>query len=198
MIKFDISLETEIRDLDLFFTRLKTQAVAKATRQAINRTAVQSRNHSIKVMTQARKLPRNTLRNRIFVIRAKGNDLGRMSATVLFTGLPLPLITFIKGAKRPKRNTGKPRVFEIRTGDKKAKRGLYVAKSKHGKERYQVFRRRDPKSSKNKKMVKQSASSVVEMFRQKIKLQENIKGFTRSRFKHNMNQALTFQLSKLK
>ena len=191
-------MEDSLKELDIFFTRLKTQAVTKATRKALNRTATQVRNYSVKRFTRERKLSPAALKRRIFLRKAKGNDLMRLQSQVIYTGIPLPLILFISGVKKPRRNTNRPRVFEIKKGDKKAKRGLFVAKAKHGKERYQVFRRKDPSSSTNKKMVKQATSSVVELFRQRVRIQSSIKTVAKRQFKKNLNSQLTFELAKLK
>lgn len=199
MIKLEIDMETHLRDLDMYFSNLKLKAITNAARDSLNRAATQTRNFSVKRMQEERKLAPASLKRRIFILRARGNELGRLTATVLYTGLPLPLLLFIKGAKKPIRGPGKgPRVFEIKKGSVKPKRGLFVAKAKHGKERYQVFRRREPGNSKKKDMVKQGVSSVVELFRKKRDMQDQIKNFASLRFQRNFEQALTFQLSRLK
>lgn len=182
----------------MFFSNLKFQAVTRATRTALNRTANQTRNFAVKRMREERKLPAGSLKRRIFIHRARGNQLSRMHADIRFTGISLPLILFVKGSKSPRRGKGPTLSFEIRKGTAKQKKGLYIAKAKHGKERYQVFRRRDPGSKTNRRHVKQSASSIVELFRTKVALRTQIQNHASLRFQKNFASALEFQLLKLK
>jgi len=122
-----------------------------------------------------------------------------MDAAISFSGIPLPLIFFVSGQKTPRKvgKRSRPLNIEIRKGNKKAKKGLYIAKAKHGSERYQVFRRVD-KKKRSEGMVKQSAPSVAELLQKK----RNIRSLFESRgallLQKNFSRELDFQLSKLK
>lgn len=207
-MQIEISLDKDIREIDAFFDELKFKAVTLAARQAINRTGRDLRTLSIKEIRKRRKLKLKDLKGgtkgkgNVTFRKATGTNLAFLEGLLSFSGRPLPLILFILGQKVPKRQTlpnrrRKSRRFEIRPGDKKAKRGLFIQKAKRGSQRFQVFRRKDPSDS-SKGFVMQSVPSVAQFLTSKMNILRKIENSGIAIMQREYDKALKFQLDKLK
>lgn len=209
-LELTISLDRDIKELDLFFNRLRFKAVTTAARQALNRAATRTQSLAIRELRRRRKLKIQDLKGskkkgkRGFVTtrKATGNDLSKLQSRVNFSGVPLPLIMFILGQKTPKTHRvgnarRRSRRFEIVKGKKKSKPGLFIQKAKRGTERFQVFRRKD-KKDKSQGFKMQSAASVAEILRAKGSMLRKIENSAIAILQKEFDRALAFQLDKLK
>lgn len=195
----EINMETQLRDIDLFFQSIQNKAVKKATKRALNRAASSLRVFAVKKMQEERKFPVSKIKQRIVVNKVRGNSLARMNSEVVFLGSPLPLIYFVKGKKQPRRVTkrSRPLRFEISKGNTSAKKGLFIASAKRGEERYQVFRRVD-KKDRSKGMKKQSAPSIAHIFMKKRNMRQAIESRGSLLLQKEFTRELKFQLDKLR
>jgi len=209
-LELEISLESDIKNLDLFFDKLRFKAVTLAARQGLNRAASRTQSEAMRQIRKERNIKLQELKGskkkglppRVRMSKATGMNLATMEASVSFSNAPLPLILFLVGKKEPIKQTRpnpkrKPRRFEIKKGVKEPKRGLFVQKAKRGTSRYQVFQRRDPKQV-QEGFVKQSAPSVAEFLRQKTAMLNKIEKKSMTLLQVEFGRALENQLNKLK
>lgn len=201
-LNLEISLDKDIREINQFFTDLKFKAVTKSARQALNRAATRTRSMALKEIRKRRKLKLKDVKGFTSIKKAQGSNLARLEARVNFSGVPLPLILFILGQKSPKAQTlpnrrRRSRRFEIVTGQKKAKPGLFVQKAQRGKMRFQVFRRADP-SDKTKGFKAQSAPSIANLLRSKGNMLRKIENGALDLLQLEYSRALSFNLKGLK
>lgn len=202
-LQLTISLDKTIQEIDGFFDELKFKAITIAARQGINRAAKRTRSMAIKELRKRRKAKLSEFKKGFVTMKsAKGMNIARLEAQVRFSGVPLPLIFFILGDKKPKVQTvrnarRRSRRFEIIKGRKSTRAGLFVQKAKRGRQRYQVFRRTDP-SDKSKGFKSQSTPSVAHILRSKRALLNKIENRALRLMQVEVSRALAFQLSKLK
>ena len=210
-LKIEISLDKSIKDLDLFFDRLKTKAVVTAARQAINKTVKATQRDSIRRIRQHRNLKIKDLkgskglgtRGFITTLKARSKqNLAQLDGVVRFSPVPLPLIFFIVGKKTPivqkKANPQrKTRTFAITKGSKRPKKGLFVQKAKRGRLKNQVFRRADP-SDKGGGFKMQSAPSVASFLKKRAGVLTAITQRASVVLKKEFDRALQNQLNKLR
>lgn len=198
-MQLEIGLEKQIKEIDKFLTDVKFKALRKATKRALNRTATQVRTFSIKKIREERPLKATDVRKRIQIFRARGNNIANMDAVLAYSGIPLPLILFVTGQKTPRTVTSRSRPLNIaiKKGSKKAKKGLYIAKAKHGKQRYQVFRRVD-KKQRSAGMVKQSAPSIAQLLQKKRSIRNLLDSRASLLLQKNFTKEFAFELNKLK
>ena len=201
-LNIEISLDKDIRELDLFFDNLRFKAITLAARQGLNRSAIRVRTLANKEIRKRRSMQLKEVKKRITVKKATGMDLGALEARVNFSGIPLPLILFLVGSKKP-RVQKLPNVrrkslkFQIQKGQKKAKAGLFVQRAQRGKLAFQVFRRSDP-NDKSKGFKVQTAPAISELLRTKRNLLRKIENSAIALMQTEYDRALAFQLSKLK
>ena len=201
-LNIDISLDKDIREIDEFFNDLRFKAVTLAARQGLNRAGERVRTFSNREIRKRRNLKLKDVKQRIKLRRARGMDITKLQAKVLFLGVPLPLILFLLGQKSPKAQRlpnprRRSRRFEIVKGQKKAKPGLFVQKAERGKLRFQVFRRKDP-SNREEGFAVQTAPSIAEILRSKSNILRKIENNAIALMQIEYDRALKFQLSKLK
>lgn len=207
-LNLEISLDKDIRELDQFMTDLKFKVVVKSARQALNRTATQVKSNAIKEIRKRRKMKlkdlKGTKKSGGFVrsFPAKGSNLFDLQSKVLFSGLPLPMILFIVGQASPMRSFApnhrrKSRRFEIKQGQKTAKKGLFVQKAKRGTRAYQVFRRAD-KNDRSKGYKLQSAPSIAQYLRGKQNIMRKIENHAIASLQKNYSRVLEHNLKSLK
>lgn len=201
-LQIEISLDKDIREIDAFFDDLKFRAITTAARQGLNRAAERIRTLANKEIRKRRNMGLAEVKKRIRIKRAKGANIAALEARVDFSGLPLPMILFIIGSKKPKTQKlsnvrRKSRRFEIQKGQRKSKAGLFVQKANRGKRQFQVFRRKDP-SDKSKGFIAQSAPSIANFLRQKTNIMRKIENSAIALVQKEYDQALRFQLSMLR
>lgn len=209
-LQLEISLDKDIRELDLFFSDLKFKAVTRAAKKALNKAVVSTQSIAIKEIQKRRKLQLQQLKGSkkkdidslVFHKKAFGMTLSKLEARVFFSGRPLPMILFIIGKPTPRVQTKKnanrqSRQFQIQTGQTKSKPGLFVQKSKHDDGRYQVFRRRDP-SDRSKGTRMQSVPSLAQLLKKDQGIFSVIKSKGLARLVKEYDRALKLELSKLK
>jgi len=201
-LNLEISLDKDIRELQMFMTDLKFNVVTKSARQAINKTVKATKSNAIKELRKRRKVKLKEMKGFVKTMNARGSDITKLEGKVLFSGLPLPLILFILGNKSPRRQTlpnrrRKARRFEIAKGKKQAKSGLFVQKANKGGRQFQVFRRADPNDP-SKGFKAQSAPSIAQTLRTKQNIKRKIENTAIARLQREFDTALRFNLSKVK
>ena len=209
-LNLEISLDKDIREIDKFFDDIKFKAITKSARQGINRAAERTRSLAIREIRKRRKLKLQDLKGSkkkgkkgfVTVNKARGNDLFKLEARVNFSGIKLPMILFIVGQATPKPQRlpnprRRSRKFEIKQGQKKQKKGLFVQKAKEGSMRFQVFRRADP-SDKAEGFKLQTAPSVANMLRAKSNLLRKIENNAIALMQTEYDRALRFNLRNIK
>lgn len=209
-LNLSISLDKDIREINMFLDDIKFQAVVKSARQGVNRAATRTQSFAIRELRKRRKLKLQDLkgskkkgkRGFVTVSKARGSSLFGIEASVNFSGIPLPMILFIIGKASPRKQTRPnarrtPRKFEIVQGQKREKKGLFVQKAKHGSQRFQVFRRRDP-SDRTQGMKAQSAPSIAQLLSSKRNLLIKIENNAIALLQKEYDRALRFNLSTIK
>lgn len=201
-LNIEISLDKDIRELDQFMTDLKFKVITKSARQALNRTATDTKSNAIIQIQKRRAIKKKDAKGFVNTSRAKGMDLFKLEARVNFSGVPLPMILFILGTKTPRRqlqknSRRKSRKFEVVKGRKSAKKGLFIQKAKSGKRQYQVFRRADP-NDKTKGFKMQSAPSIAEFLRNKQNIMRKIENHAIDKLQLNYDNVLVHNLKTLR
>lgn len=197
-----IDLGDEIRKTGFFFDHtIKDSVIVKSARQAINRAAQSMKSFSNRQIREERKLKLREIADKIRLKKAQGKELIDLEATVTFSGIPLPLILFVAGAKQPREQKGIPvgrrkrLKVEIKRGQKKTRQHLFIARAKRGEHRYQVFQR----ASSGKSALKmQSAPSIAEMLRTKRNIKDLLERHALTRLKAEFEAAYNFNMSKAK
>lgn len=208
-LEIDLSLDTDIRSLNTFFDDVKFKAITKAARKGLNRAASRTQSKAIKEIRKRRNLKLKDLKGSkkqgtkgfVKIMQARGSDLFSMESSVVFSGVPLPLILFIVGQATPVKQLvrnarRKSRRFAIKKGVKKPKKGLFVQKAKRGGRRFQVFRRVNPNDP-TKGFRKQSAPSVAETLRKKTSMLSKIENSAIAIMQREFDTALRFELGKI-
>ena len=198
----EISLDKDIRQIKGFFDDLKFKAVTTAARQGINKAGASIVSLGKKEFRKNKNLKLKDLKRKIFFRRAKGSNIAKLEGIVKFSGVPLPMILFIVGTKKPKIQTAsntkrKSRKFQLKKGVKTARPGLFVQKASRGREQFRVFRRVDP-NDKSKGFKVQSVPSVAAFLRKKFNVMRRIENSAIALLQKEYDRALAFQLSKLK
>jgi hypothetical protein len=201
-LDLEISLDHDIKQINGFFSDLKFRALTTAARQALNKTVTATRSNALKELRKRRKAKLKDLKSFVRIKRASGGNIAELEARVDFAGVPLPMILFLVGQKSPKRQTlpnrrRKPRKFEIVTGQRKEKAGLFVEKAKRGGRKFRVFRRADP-NDRSKGFKAQSTPSIAATLRKKKNMLRRIENHAIARLQKEFDSALRNQLSKLK
>lgn len=201
-LQLEISLDKDIREINEFMSDLKFKVVTLSARQALNRTATKTQSNAIKQIRKQRKLKLKDAKGYVSTQRAKGRDIFKLEARVNFSGVPLPMILFLIGQKTPRRqfkrnSLRKPRQFEIQTGRKTKRGGLFVQKAKRGRSRYQVFRRSNP-NDKSEGFKMQSAPSIAQYLRSKRNILNNIENAAIADLQKIYDTALAYNLRTLK
>lgn len=201
-LQLEISLDKDIRELNMFFSDLKFKAITTAARQGLNRAATRTKSLALKEIRQRRKAKLKDIKGFVKTKKASGANIANLEARVDFLGIPLPMIMFILGKKTPTAQTlpnprRKSRRFEIIRGKKEARKGLFIQKANRGRRQFQVFRRVDP-NDRGKGFKAQSAPSIAAMLKSKRNILRRIENSAIAIMQKEYDRALKFQLSKLK
>lgn len=96
----DINISSNFDDVVKALDDLKVNQVLQAARFAINRTLITLRKESTQRISEKLNIKQSTLKDKYIVMnKAKGGKLGELVGSLDFSGSPIPVLEFVKGAK---------------------------------------------------------------------------------------------------
>lgn len=188
----EIEITTDILNaVELFRDKLSQAKLKLAVQRAMNKTVVSIRGHALVEIRKRLNLKESTLRKQYVSIEravGKGQTLGSLSAAVVFSGRPIPLLLFVKGNKNVIEQKGIPvkrrRKLKVQVvpGKTVTLNGAFIQK---GPKSIQVFRR-----NKRGGFVAQSVPGVAHTVSRKGILY-NIRRRANTRFRTALDQEIS-------
>lgn len=165
-----INIDTNFTHLDDLMDDLGEKDLVNAARSALNSATRRAREQGSKRLSMRVNLKRSEIKKRIVYKKARGGSLKSLEASLTFSGIPISMINFIVGSKKPIDQKGKQvkkrRKLKARVkGSKKILlQGAFIQKiqSKH------VFRHKGAGRRARKLSTKSLAKIVLEDRSQKI------------------------------
>ncbi len=194
-----MEIVVDLDSVKVFLDEFKTKALVSAARKSINRSVSSLRTRANVVARENRKRMRAGEINKKFfrTVKAKGNSLDKMHASLSFSNKPVSLIRFVVGKKTARRQKGieiadrKKLVVEVKPGRRVVLQSAFIAKGRGG--RNHVFRRRTKKRT---PIVKQSVPAFSVIFsRAKIRLP--LEKFANKKLGDEFERTFKFELDKL-
>jgi hypothetical protein len=163
-----MSLEIDIRSnftaIGAAFEELKTVHIVQAARRAINRSLISTRKESIAEIKKKLKMKTGEIKERTKMLKARGSKLHSLEGKLIFSGIPVPLLTFVRGNKdviqlkgKKIKNRRKLRA-EVTPGKRFIVKGAFIQRARTK----QVF-----KGKKKRGFKKQGAPSIGHIVREK-------------------------------
>lgn len=193
-----IEISNDIDDVVEFLDELKLRALVNAARKSMNRSVMALRTQANRVVREERKLKMGEINKDYFkVTKAKGSDLGSMSASLSVSGKSVSLIRFLVGNKSVQSTKGIPvkqrtpvRV-EVRPGRKVTLKGAFLAAGKSGN--VHIFRRR---TAARHPIVKQSTPALsVLLARDQHRLK--LESFAKEHFSKEFKTTFSYEVQRL-
>jgi len=196
MINIDISHNFDA--IEDFFNNFQQSVATNAVRAAMNKTLRTARSNSLKIVHKNlalnSKVKKRTAfkREMTFVNKAKGSNPYNMQASLVFSGIPMPLLWFVtgapditkqKGIKVKKRKKVKAQVFK---GKKFIVKKAFIQKVNSK----QIFKR----TSKGK-FAKQGVPSLAHFIKHR-KMIKQIKKMMLEEFSKQLKNQMSYRMDK--
>jgi len=159
---FRVDIRTNFFQIEKGLEDLKRIHIIQSARRAINRALITTRKESVSLYREHLKLKRGDIVKRTTMNKARGGSLSSMEGSLVFSGIPISLLTFVKGNKDTIKLKGVPikkrrkLKVEIQPGKKLLVKGGFIQRARTK----QVF-----KGKKGLGFKKQGTPSLGEVFR---------------------------------
>jgi hypothetical protein len=101
-VSINIRIDDNFLDVAEAFKELGPKELVAAGRRALNRTIVTVRKTAMDEIRQKRRIKPSTLREKhIWLEKAGGGMFNALSASVVFSSKPIPMLEFVRGRKSP-------------------------------------------------------------------------------------------------
>ena len=133
----ELTLQTNLLDLDRRLSKLPNRVIATSVRQALNRTVTSVRATAARRLREERNLKIGDIKKQYSNIRkAKGSKLGSLQASIRFKAKSFNLARFITGKREPTIHTQpnpqrKALKFKVKPGKSKRKPGVFLIRGKN-------------------------------------------------------------------
>lgn len=201
IMSFEIDLEYDPRDLDVFLTNVHEKIIKKALQTGVNKGVNAGKTHISKNIKKEIKLKSGKIKSHINISGAKKSmSIQNMSAKLFIKDISLPLVDFSPKVKNNIKVTSKISKKKIKrkgvsvnvTGKRKVVEKAFMSKFK--KNKANIFVRTNKENLPFKMLWSKTVGSVIREHRFRNELEKRMQ----ESFHTNFNSTFNFQLSKLK
>lgn len=190
-----ISIDSNFEALGKAFEELGASQIISASRRAMNRTLLTLRKTSIGLITERIRIKPKELRSKyIWLERARGGNFLSLEAAIVFSGMSIPLLEFVRGSREPIQQKGIPvkRRKKTRAEITPGKRFVVKKGFVQRVQTLQVFKRR-----KSGEFYKQSVGSVAKLIIERG-IGEELVRVGGEKLALELERELNFQILKMK